>query len=111
MCTVECVCTHPHDWVVKFFKLLKISRLKCGIHFFIQGLEDQLLSMVVHNERSDLEEQREKLIAETFENKNLLKDLEVSLLRELSSWTGNMLDDSELVKTLEETKSKAVEVN
>jgi dynein heavy chain len=67
--------------------------------------------MVVHNERSDLEEQREKLIAETFENKNLLKDLEVSLLRELSSWTGNMLDDSELVKTLEETKSKAVEVN
>ncbi|KAJ9576558.1 hypothetical protein L9F63_025545, partial [Diploptera punctata] len=37
----------------------------------LSGLEDQLLSVVVRNERSDLEEQRESLIEETFENKNL----------------------------------------
>lgn len=74
------------------------------------GLEDQLLSVVVRNERPDLEEQRETLIKETFVNKNLLKSLEDSLLRELSTSTGNMLDNVELVETLENTKSKASEV-
>lgn len=61
-------------------------------------------------ERHELEEQREHLIQETSENKNLLKDLEDSLLRELATSTGNMLDNVELVHTLEETKSKAMEV-
>lgn len=54
----------------------------------LSGLEDQLLSVVVRNERADLEEQRENLIAETSENKNLLQQLEDSLLRELSTTTG-----------------------
>ncbi len=44
------------------------------------------------------------------ENKKLLKDLEDSLLRELATSQGNMLDNVELVSTLEETKSKAGEV-
>lgn len=77
---------------------------------FSIGLEDQLLSVVVRNERPDLEEQRENLIAETFENKNLLQTLEDSLLRELSTSQGNMLDNVELVDTLENTKTKAHEV-
>jgi dynein heavy chain len=67
--------------------------------------------MVVLNEQSDLEEQKEKLIAETFENKSLVTDLEESLLRELSTSAGNLLDNSELVETLEETKSRVAEVN
>ncbi|KAI4469012.1 dynein heavy chain [Holotrichia oblita] len=77
----------------------------------MSGLEDQLLSVVVRNERSDLEEQRENLIAETSENKNLLQQLEDSLLRELSTSTGNMLDNVELIDTLDNTKSKASEVS
>ncbi|XP_060518939.1 LOW QUALITY PROTEIN: dynein axonemal heavy chain 10 [Cylas formicarius] len=76
----------------------------------LTGLEDQLLSVVVRNERPDLEEQREVLIKETSENKNLLQNLEDSLLRELSTTTGNMLDNVELVQTLENTKIKASEV-
>ncbi|XP_050294970.1 dynein axonemal heavy chain 10 [Anthonomus grandis grandis] len=76
----------------------------------LSGLEDQLLSVVVRNERPDLEEQRENLITETSVNKNLLQVLEDSLLRELSTTTGNMLDNVELVTTLENTKSKATEV-
>lgn len=76
----------------------------------LKGLEDQLLSVLVAYERRELEEQREHLIQETSENKNLLKDLEDSLLRELATSTGNMLDNVELVQTLEETKSKAMEV-
>ena len=39
-----------------------------------------------------------------------MKDLEDSLLRELATSQGNMLDNTELVSTLEETKSKATEV-
>ncbi|KAH8358423.1 hypothetical protein KR093_000053 [Drosophila rubida] len=71
------------------------------------GLEDQLLSVVVGTERPDLEQQRESLIAQTSENKQLLQQLEDSLLRELATSTGNMLDNVELVETLENTKSKA----
>lgn len=73
-------------------------------------MEDQLLSVVVRAERSDLEEQRESLIIETSANKSLLSGLEDSLLRELATSTGNMLDNVELVNTLENTKSKAGEV-
>ncbi|XP_046382890.1 dynein axonemal heavy chain 10 [Ischnura elegans] len=74
------------------------------------GLEDQILAVVVRNERPDLEEQRENLISETSENKKLLKQLEDMLLRELSTSTGNMLDNVELISTLDETKTKATEV-
>ena len=45
------------------------------------------------------------------DNKRLLKDLEDTLLRELATSTGNMLDNEELVQTLEETKFKASEVS
>lgn len=70
-----------------------------------------MLSVVVRAERADLEEQRETLIIETSANKSLLQGLEDSLLRELATSTGNMLDNVELVDTLENTKSKAAEVS
>lgn len=78
--------------------------------YFAQGLEDQLLSVIVKFERRELEEQRERLIQETSTNKKLLKDLEDALLRELAQSQGNMLDNMELIQTLEETKTKATEV-
>ena len=74
------------------------------------GLEDQLLSVIVAYERKELEEQREALIQETSANKGILKDLEDTLLRELASSTGNMLDNAELISILEEAKKKAGEV-
>lgn len=76
-----------------------------------KGLEDQLLSVIMGFEKKELEEQRERLIQETSDNKKLLKKLGDSLLRELTTSTGNMLDNTELVQTLEETKSKAREVS
>jgi dynein heavy chain len=75
-----------------------------------KGLSDQLLNVVVANERKELEEMKEKLVIEVSQNKSLLKDLEDTLLRELASSTGLMLDNVELIRTLEETKSKATEV-
>ncbi|XP_063229306.1 dynein axonemal heavy chain 10 [Bacillus rossius redtenbacheri] len=74
------------------------------------GLEDQLLSVVVGHERADLESEREELIVQTSENKTLLKVLEDSLLMGLATTTGNMLDNVELVRTLDDTKEKAGEV-
>jgi len=79
--------------------------------FISKGLEDQLLSVIVGFERKDIEEQREKLIQETSNNKKLLKDLEDALLRELATSTGNMLDNVDLIQTLEDTKTKASEVS
>ncbi|GAB1860436.1 Dynein heavy chain 10, axonemal [Camponotus japonicus] len=74
------------------------------------GLENQLLSVVVRVERPDIEEQRETLILETSENKNLLQQLEDSLLREIAADQGNMLDNIDLIETLENIKSRANEV-
>ncbi|XP_012272400.1 dynein heavy chain 10, axonemal [Orussus abietinus] len=74
------------------------------------GLEDQLLSVVVRTERPDVEELRESLITETSENKTLLQKLEDSLLREIASNQGNMLDNIDLIETLENTKSSADDV-
>lgn len=62
-------------------------------------------------EKKEQEEQRERLIQETSANKKLLKNLGDSLLRELATSTGNMLDNKELVQTMEETKLKASEVS
>uniref|UniRef100_A0A3B5AIM4 Dynein heavy chain ATP-binding dynein motor region domain-containing protein n=1 Tax=Stegastes partitus TaxID=144197 RepID=A0A3B5AIM4_9TELE len=76
----------------------------------LKGLEDQLLSVLMGFEKKELEEQRERLIQETSSNKKLLKNLGDSLLRELATSTGNMLDNTELINTLEETKSKASEL-
>lgn len=66
--------------------------------------------MVVRTERPDIEEQRETLILEISENKNLLQQLEDSLLREIAVDRGTMVDNIELIETLENIKSSANEV-
>lgn len=86
-----------------------IVSMSCAVT--LKGLEDQLLSVIMGFEKKELEEQRERLIQETSNNKKLLKNLGDSLLTELATATGNMLDNTELIHTLEETKSKASEVS
>lgn len=73
-------------------------------------MENQLLSVVVRTERPDIEEQRETLILETSENKNLVQQLEDSLLREIAADQGNMVDNIDLIETLDNIKSRANEV-
>ena len=74
------------------------------------GLADQLLNVVVRHERPDLEEMRESLVTELSQNKILLKKCEDTLLRELAYATGNLLENEDLVLTLEKTKATAVEI-
>lgn len=45
------------------------------------GLSDQLLGVTVAQERPDLEEQRQKLVVESAENKRKLKDIEDKILK------------------------------
>lgn len=66
-----------------------------------QGLEDQLLGIVVAKERPDLEEEKNKLIVVGAENKKKLKEIEDQILRVLSSSEGNILEDEEAVNILQ----------
>ncbi|KAK9868729.1 hypothetical protein WJX84_008574 [Apatococcus fuscideae] len=76
-----------------------------------QGLTDQLLNVVVRHERADLEEARESLVKQMSSDRSLLQQLEDTLLSELSNATGNILDNTVLISTLEEAKAKAVEIS
>lgn len=57
-----------------------------------QGLTEQLLNVTVKHERNDLEEARESLVVQMSGNKALLEQLEDTLLRELSSATGEQVE-------------------
>uniref|UniRef100_A0A3B4T6A4 Dynein axonemal heavy chain 6 n=1 Tax=Seriola dumerili TaxID=41447 RepID=A0A3B4T6A4_SERDU len=68
------------------------------------GLEDQLLSDVVRLESPHLEEQRNELIVRINADRNQLKDIEDRILKLLFTSEGNILDNEELVQTLQESK-------
>lgn len=76
----------------------------------LEGLRDQLLNEVVGYERPELEEQRKKLVIETSENRATLKGLEDTLLSELSASTGPLVDNDDLIRTLDHAKSKVDEI-
>ncbi|KAI5628238.1 dynein heavy chain 6, axonemal isoform X2 [Silurus asotus] len=68
------------------------------------GLEDQLLSDVVRLERPELEEQRNELIVRINADRNQLKAIEERILKLLFTSEGNILDNEELITTLQESK-------
>lgn len=86
----------------------KVSLINYGVT--LDGLANQLLNVVVKHERPDLEEQYSALVLDMSANAKMIVSLEDSLLKELSSSTGNILDNEELISTLDETKTKAVEI-
>ncbi|KAJ3281611.1 Dynein heavy chain 6, axonemal [Borealophlyctis nickersoniae] len=68
------------------------------------GLEGQLLADVVKLERPELEEQRNSLIVNIANDKKQLKDIEEKILKLLFNSQGNILDDEELINTLNQSK-------
>ncbi|XP_028130568.2 dynein beta chain, ciliary-like [Diabrotica virgifera virgifera] len=74
------------------------------------GLEEQLLAEVVKAERPDLDALKSSLTKQQNDFKITLKTCEDNLLYRLSSATGNILDDIELVLNLETTKKTANEI-
>jgi len=76
----------------------------------LEGLAAQLLNVVVGFERPDLEEMRQKLVQQMSENRQVIKSLEDTLLRELAASKGSILDNDELIATLNNAKAKSIEI-
>ncbi|MGH0158031.1 UNVERIFIED_CONTAM: hypothetical protein FKN15_035542 [Acipenser sinensis] len=70
----------------------------------MQHLVASFLCDVVRLERPDLEEQRNQLIVRINSDKNQLKAIEDRILKLLFTSEGNILDNEELIKTLQESK-------
>ncbi|XP_049904030.1 dynein axonemal heavy chain 7 [Epinephelus moara] len=75
-----------------------------------EGIQDQLLGIVVARERPDLEEEKQALILQGAENKRQLKEIEDKILEVLSSSEGNILEDETAVEILSCSKVLANEI-
>ncbi|KAK4469213.1 hypothetical protein MN116_006788 [Schistosoma mekongi] len=75
-----------------------------------QGLEAQLLGIVVRKERPELEEQKDNLVMGIAAGKRKLTELEDEILRLLNEAQGSLLDDEQLVNTLQSSKVTSSEV-
>ncbi|CAM9353814.1 unnamed protein product [Bubo scandiacus] len=82
------------------------------INFMItpEGLEDQLLGIVIAKERSELEEERNALILQSAANKKHLKEIEKKILETLHSSEGNILEDETAIEVLDSAKMMANEI-
>ncbi|CAH8568670.1 unnamed protein product [Dicrocoelium dendriticum] len=75
-----------------------------------EGLQDQLLGIVVARERPELEDEKNKLILQGAANKKKLKELEDQILGVLSSSEGNILEDESAIKVLNSSKELSNEI-
>lgn len=71
------------------------------------GLEGQLLSFTIHNEKPELEEEKSRLLKQEEDLKVELASLEQSLLETLATSEGNILENVKLLDSLNETKVKS----
>lgn len=74
------------------------------------GLEDQLLAIVVEMERPDLAAQKKELVEQQNQFKIKLGELEAGLLKQLAESKGDILDDIELIESLEYSKKLSLEI-
>uniref|UniRef100_A0A8C3HEC4 Uncharacterized protein n=1 Tax=Chrysemys picta bellii TaxID=8478 RepID=A0A8C3HEC4_CHRPI len=75
-----------------------------------EGLEDQLLGIVVAKERPELEEERNALILLSAANKKQLKEIEKKILETLQSSEGNILEDESAIMVLDSAKIMSNEI-
>ncbi|XP_024913275.1 dynein heavy chain 3, axonemal-like [Cynoglossus semilaevis] len=93
--------------------LPEVAAKVCLLNFMItpQGLQDQLLGLVVAKERPELEEKKNQLILESAANNKQLKEIEDKILQVLSSSEGNILEDEGAVKILSSSKILSEEIS
>jgi len=75
-----------------------------------QGLQAQLLGIVVQKEEPRLESQKSELVVKVAAAKKTLTELEDEILRLLFNVEGSLLDDEEIVLTLQRSKQTSEEV-
>ena len=76
-----------------------------------EGLEDQLLGIVVAKERPELEDEKNALILQSAANKKQLKEIEDKILEVLSTSEGNILEDETAIKVLSSSKTLSNEIS
>merc|ERR1719428_801561 len=76
----------------------------------LDGLQDGMLGILVAKEEPEVEEKRVNLVIESARAKAQLKEIEDKILALLSSSTGNILDDEELIETLSNSKVMSVKI-
>ncbi|KAK3568802.1 hypothetical protein QTP86_017405 [Hemibagrus guttatus] len=76
-----------------------------------EGMQDQLLGIVVARERPDLEEEKQDLILKGAKNKRQLQEIEDKILEVLSASKGNILEDESAVQILSSSKVLANEIS
>ncbi|KAK6626143.1 hypothetical protein RUM43_006448 [Polyplax serrata] len=74
------------------------------------GLQDQLLALVVMQERPDLEEARSMIVVSSAQMNQELQEIEDRILYKLSVSEGSPVDDTDLIQTLEASKLKSEEI-
>lgn len=85
----------------------------CIINFTVtpEGLEDQLLVDVVKYEQPELEQMKDQLVIQLSDFKRQLKDLEDKILKLVSEAGEDILDDEELIQTLDQSKQTSIAIN
>ena len=75
------------------------------------GLEDQLLGIVVAKERPDLEEEKSRLVQEGASNKKKLSEVEDQILEVLETAGGSILEDASAIEILDGAKKLSNEIS
>ncbi|CAC9696072.1 dynein heavy chain, putative [Plasmodium sp. DRC-Itaito] len=75
------------------------------------SLQNQCLNMILKNERPDIDKKRCDLLKLQGEYKVKIRELEESLLLELSNVKGNILDDDNVISTMEKLKVQGAEAS
>ncbi|XP_970084.2 dynein axonemal heavy chain 12 [Tribolium castaneum] len=76
----------------------------------LEGLQDQLLGIVVAVEKPELQRLKEELIVQKAENKAALDNVELNILRTLSECKGDILEDESAIQILDESKLLSITI-
>jgi len=98
--------TNPH-----YLPEISIKVTLINFTVTLAGLEDQLLVEVVRFERIELEEKRVNLIIQISQDKRQLQELEDRILKQISEVQGRILDDEELINTLDASRITSETIN
>nr|XP_026693267.1 cytoplasmic dynein 2 heavy chain 1-like isoform X1 [Ciona intestinalis] len=74
------------------------------------GLKGQLLAITIQHEKPELEERKTELLQKEEKLKIELAKLEESLLEQLAKAEGNILDNKELLQSLNQTKASSLDI-
>ena len=74
------------------------------------GLTGQLLATILHHEKPELEQRKSQLLKVEEDHKIQISKLEDFLLEQLASSQGNILENKELLNSLNDTKEKSASI-